>query len=485
MKNCLDFLSSSRARQVFYTILYVLPFYLHPTTRPSPNLWRDSPAVIRTRIRLVSTSVIICTFITTYILAQKIHYSRLAILHIFGVYPTPLISSILSPFLLTACLFAGPLFESIVIESRWRQWLTLRPIKESLNTWTGWRNFVAGPLSEEVLFRSLIISLHLITPVVENPSYVPKSAQSAPNRHPNPTYAPVQPFPHPSLRLLIFITPLYFGIAHIHHCYETRLQRPQTPFLPILLNSLIQFAYTTVFGWYAAFLFLRTGSLWGVVLVHSFCNWMGLPRFWGRVGGELLDVATQSVGIDAGAGIAMQGSGHGTGMGSVRGRVRGKEDDDYESEGHGRGELFSPGNGNGHGNGSGNGHGHGHGRDSNGKSKSNGGSNGSNGGANMKPYPISNNDNIDNGSKNWQWKGTRKTPNRSGRSSPSSSSRLSIWWTVAYYTILIAGVVGWYQGLWALTNSPDTVLVDFEKVQPVPAYLTRELDTGRRGAGGR
>lgn len=26
--------------------------------------------------------------------------------------------------------------------------------------------------------------------------------------------------------------------------------------------------------------------MWGVVLVHSFCNWMGLPRVWGRVGGE-------------------------------------------------------------------------------------------------------------------------------------------------------------------------------------------------------
>ena len=28
---------------------------------------------------------------------------------------------------------------------------------------------------------------------------------------------------------------------------------------------------------------MRTGSLLGVILLHAFCNWMGLPRFWGRL----------------------------------------------------------------------------------------------------------------------------------------------------------------------------------------------------------
>lgn len=30
-------------------------------------------------------------------------------------------------------------------------------------------------------------------------------------------------------------------------------------------------------------MYLRTGSLLAVVVLHSFCNWCGLPRFWGRV----------------------------------------------------------------------------------------------------------------------------------------------------------------------------------------------------------
>ena len=33
-------------------------------------------------------------------------------------------------------------------------------------------------------------------------------------------------------------------------------------------------------------MYLRTGSLLAVVLIHAFCNWRGLPRLWGRLEGE-------------------------------------------------------------------------------------------------------------------------------------------------------------------------------------------------------
>lgn len=108
-----------------------------------------------------------------------------------------------------------------------------------------------GPITEELVFRSLLTPLHLLAHVT--PSNI------------------------------IFLTPLYFGIAHIHHFYEYTLTHPHTPLAPALLRSVVQFAYTTIFGWYATFLFLRTGSLPAVVLAHSFCNWCGLPRLWGRV----------------------------------------------------------------------------------------------------------------------------------------------------------------------------------------------------------
>jgi prenyl protein peptidase len=46
-----------------------------------------------------------------------------------------------------------------------------------------------------------------------------------------------------------------------------------------LFSSLFQFVYTTIFGWYASYLFLRLESLWPPVFVHSFCNIMGFPDF--------------------------------------------------------------------------------------------------------------------------------------------------------------------------------------------------------------
>lgn len=82
---------------------------------------------------------------------------------------------------------------------------------------------------------------------------------------------------------IIFITPLYFGIAHVHHLFESRLSDPRARWLPLIIRTVVQFGYTTLFGWYATFLYLRTGSLLAVCLVHSFCNINGLPRFWGRI----------------------------------------------------------------------------------------------------------------------------------------------------------------------------------------------------------
>jgi prenyl protein peptidase len=94
---------------------------------------------------------------------------------------------------------------------------------------------------------------------------------------------PLHLLAHTSPGRIVFLAPLYFGIAHVHHFYEFCLTHPDTPALAALLRSLFQFGYTTIFGWYATFVYLRTGSLLAVVVIHSFCNWCGLPRFWGRV----------------------------------------------------------------------------------------------------------------------------------------------------------------------------------------------------------
>lgn len=38
-----------------------------------------------------------------------------------------------------------------------------------------------------------------------------------------------------------------------------------------------QFAYTTIFGAYSAYLFYKTGHFMSIFIVHAFCNHMGFP----------------------------------------------------------------------------------------------------------------------------------------------------------------------------------------------------------------
>lgn len=97
---------------------------------------------------------------------------------------------------------------------------------------------------------------------------------------------PLHMLAHFSGKQIIFLTPLYFGIAHVHHLYEFRLTHSQVPLPLVIARSLFQFTYTSLFGFFAAFVFVRTGNMYSIILAHSFCNWLGLPRFWGRVGVE-------------------------------------------------------------------------------------------------------------------------------------------------------------------------------------------------------
>lgn len=83
-----------------------------------------------------------------------------------------------------------------------------------------------------------------------------------------------------SRAFLIFSTPLYFGLAHLHHAREGYIQagRTRQAWQRATLTAAIQFAYTTVYGWYANFLFVRTRSVLAPLAAHIVCNAMGLPH---------------------------------------------------------------------------------------------------------------------------------------------------------------------------------------------------------------
>jgi prenyl protein peptidase len=116
------------------------------------------------------------------------------------------------------------------------------------------RNLLFAPFTEELVFRSVIVlSLYL--------SYHSDVSSS--------TTVPVS-----SLSLAAEST-LFFGIAHIHHCYEKIRNGENVS--RALISTFIQFLYTSIFGIIAALFLIRTGNLWSAVLSHMVCNLNGLP----------------------------------------------------------------------------------------------------------------------------------------------------------------------------------------------------------------
>ncbi|XP_022868904.1 CAAX prenyl protease 2 isoform X2 [Olea europaea var. sylvestris] len=107
-----------------------------------------------------------------------------------------------------------------------------------------WRNYFVAPLTEELVFRACMISLLLCGGF--------------------------------STYTVIFLCPVFFSLAHLNHLLEFYLQK-NCSFLKACTVVGFQLGYTVIFGWYASFLFVRTGHLVAPLVAHIFCNFMGLP----------------------------------------------------------------------------------------------------------------------------------------------------------------------------------------------------------------
>lgn len=112
--------------------------------------------------------------------------------------------------------------------------------------WIYYRNLIAAPYAEEVVFRGCLVPALASTGL--------------------------------GALKVSFIAPLFFGLAHAHHAY-LKFQRGEMHLKFIILQTVFQFLYTSLFGAYVSYAFLRTGSVLAVAASHSFCNLLGLPDF--------------------------------------------------------------------------------------------------------------------------------------------------------------------------------------------------------------
>jgi len=134
-------------------------------------------------------------------------------------------------------LFLGPVVEScqFSIKNLFKHIIGYRL------TWPKLRNEIAAPITEEVVFRACVARAFL--------------GQGC------------------SLSTTLYGGPFLFCLAHVHH--NISIARRQFN----LTACLFQVSYTYIFGILSMYLLLRTGSLVGVILSHSFCNVIGFPEF--------------------------------------------------------------------------------------------------------------------------------------------------------------------------------------------------------------
>lgn len=143
----------------------------------------------------------------------------------------------------TAILFLGPLVTTAL--HKWKRRGIYANYYSSSSIWPNLRNFVIAPLTEEIVFRGCIIP---------------------------PLFFSTNHLSHTQISIL---APLFFGMAHVHHAI-LKLKEGFSMQV-IFFSTLLQFSYTSLFGTYASYAFIKTGSLPAVILCHAFCNKMGLP----------------------------------------------------------------------------------------------------------------------------------------------------------------------------------------------------------------
>ncbi|XP_055905652.1 CAAX prenyl protease 2 [Eupeodes corollae] len=219
------------------SIIYVASLYIWRSEHE-----RNHPSTVKKRFCSVSIVMLIAP-IFVYTFSSKELLAHRSLFELLGLRWQGLLAAIVIPSLLTALLFLGPLSVQLYnghlkLYSCLQYWILC------FNNVLWLRNHVVAPLSEEFTFRACMMPLIL------------------------QSFTPIKS---------VFITPLFFGVAHFHHISE-RLSTGLDLKTAVIV-SCFQLTYTTLFGFYSAYLFAKTGHFIAPVLAHAICNHMGFPDF--------------------------------------------------------------------------------------------------------------------------------------------------------------------------------------------------------------
>ncbi|ORZ31672.1 hypothetical protein BCR44DRAFT_1261207 [Catenaria anguillulae PL171] len=254
------------------SVLYILGYYLAirarhrrrrsassapgvavpPTTLDDEDDETSEEAVIRSRLITIVATCFVATglvYWTVYRRSVKGAVNISDFMSQMGIRWAGILPAIALPTLLIVTLFLGPLVQMYMErELFFQDRLVLDLFLHRIRSPHGQRSYFLGPICEEYIFRACIIL----------PYY--HAGVSAGN--------------------IVAWTPLFFGSAHLHNIFDIyrRMGRDWQALKRGVVASLFQFTYTTLFGWIVAWVYVRTGHVISVMLMHMFCNVMGVPH---------------------------------------------------------------------------------------------------------------------------------------------------------------------------------------------------------------
>ncbi|KAG4996362.1 hypothetical protein AAZX31_10G066900 [Glycine max] len=252
------------AMALFYVAILYAPTVL--IRLPPPPSFK---AYMIRRFLCAVVSSILSLFISALILPVQTKESR----HMFGVFGIRrdhIWQAVVLPLCLTSLMYSGSMFlKCLLLLASWRQHtnsgaaLSFDSCKFALQRFLDWlsaissnilvwRNYVVAPLTEELVFRACMIPLLLCGGLK--------------------TYS------------IILLCPIFFSLAHLNHFLEIYAKQNYRIVKAAMVIGL-QLGYTVVFGSYASFLFVRTGHLLAPLVVHIYCNFMGLPVLYSQRSG--------------------------------------------------------------------------------------------------------------------------------------------------------------------------------------------------------
>jgi len=241
---------------ILFCLLVSLSYVIGLFTVAPLARYQERDSVVHIRKRLLAASIV--TAMIVWVTSTLNNGTQ--VWEVCGLGGVGIVRHLLTTLLLMTIFYLGPVsvqLALLLLKDKSKERLTPR-----FNLWIPTtstdahvllRNLVFAPISEEIIFRGVVVFL------------LRKSGLQQSS--------------------IVFTAPLFFAPAHLHHAVVKYWSGYTSQH--VLPETLNQLAYTYIFGCIATLLYLRTGTIAASILSHVICNIVQLPdlSFW--TGGQL------------------------------------------------------------------------------------------------------------------------------------------------------------------------------------------------------